>query len=159
MKEKISNLLDIAIYKQQVKDLEKKVKKLELERIKLIDLKNKYLSDLRSKNLELGKLKKKMEKKEIEMLYKNLDAEDKIINEQALEIARLKKELEYLKSNEYLNQVKWERDFNENLVKELQQRIDKAIEYIKSHTNNCMFELRIEEIEELLTILGDKENE
>lgn len=63
MKEKISNLLDVTIYKRQVKDLEKKVKKLELERIKLIDLKNKYLSDLRSKNLELGKLKKKMEKK------------------------------------------------------------------------------------------------
>lgn len=64
MKEKISNLLDVTIYKRQVKDLEKKVKKLELERIKLIDLKNKYLSDLRSKNLELGKLKKKMEKKD-----------------------------------------------------------------------------------------------
>lgn len=28
--------------------------------------------------------------KEIEMLYKNLEAKDKIINEQALEIARLK---------------------------------------------------------------------
>ena len=33
------------------------------------------------------------------------------------------------------------------------QRIDKAIEYLKTHTNNCMFELRIEEMENLLNIL------
>lgn len=38
----------------------------------------------------------------------------------------------------------------ENIIKEVR-------EYIKSHTNNCMFELRIEEMEELLEIL-DKEN-
>ena len=36
---------------------------------------------------------------------------------------------------------------------------DKAIEYIKKHSNNCMFELRIEELEELLAILGGEENE
>ena len=36
---------------------------------------------------------------------------------------------------------------------ELQQRIDKAVEYIKKHSNNCMFELRIEEMEKLLNIL------
>ena len=44
---------------------------------------------------------------------------------------KLKEQLEYLRSNEYLNQVKWERNFNEDLVKELQQRIDKLIEIIE----------------------------
>ena len=38
-------------------------------------------------------------------------------------------------------------------IKELQERIDKAIEYIRKHSNNCMFELRIEEMEELLNTL------
>ena len=42
--------------------------------------------------------------KEIEMLNKKIDAQDKIINEQVLEIARLKedkrKAIEYIKSNE-----------------------------------------------------------
>ena len=32
--------------------------------------------------------------KEIEMLYKNLEAKDKIINKQVLEIARLKEKIE-----------------------------------------------------------------
>jgi cell division septum initiation protein DivIVA len=46
-------------------------------------------------------------------------------------------------------------------IKELQDRIDKAIEYIKEHTNNGMFELRTDtgEIEELLNILQGVENE
>lgn len=40
----------------------------------------------------------------------------------------------------------------------LQQRIDKAIEYIKKVSNNGMFELRMEEIEELLDILKGSDN-
>ena len=43
--------------------------------------------------------------KEIEMLYTKLDAQDKIINTQALEIARLKedkkKAIEWVKKNQY----------------------------------------------------------
>lgn len=64
IKEKFNKFIDILTYKEQIKLLEKKVKELELERKPLIDLKNKYLSDLRVKNLELGRLKKKLGDKE-----------------------------------------------------------------------------------------------
>lgn len=61
---------------------------------------------------------------------------------------RLKKQLDYLRSGKYLNQVKWERDFNEKMVedlkndleaansrtKELGERIIKALEYMKDFT-------------------------
>lgn len=60
IKEKFSKVLDVIIYKQQIKLLESKITELETERKPLIDLKNKYLSELRVKNLELGKLKKKL---------------------------------------------------------------------------------------------------
>ena len=68
---------------------------------------------------------------------------------------QLKEQLEYLRSNEYLNQVKWERNFNEELVKDLQQRIDKAINYIKKD----YYTIDMGDIvkEDLLKILGDKE--
>lgn len=94
--------------------------------------------------------------KDIEMLNKKLDAQDKIINEQVLEIARLKEQLEYLRSNEYLNQVKWERNFNEELVKDLQQKIDKAIEYIEQLPFNDLTPL---EVKVIYKILGEKEND
>ena len=61
IKEKLNELLDVILYKKQIKYLQKKVKELEEERKPLIDLKNKYLSDLRCKNLEIGRLKKKLE--------------------------------------------------------------------------------------------------
>ena len=61
IKEKFNELLDVILYKKQIKYLQKKVKELEEERKPLIDLKNKYLSDLRCKNLEIGRLKKKLE--------------------------------------------------------------------------------------------------
>lgn len=87
---------------------------------------------------------------------------------------QLKEQLEYLRSNEYLNQVKWERNFNEKLVKDLQGKIDILIE-----DNSQLEEIRIKAIEynkEVLTwitnepitdeiayknleILGDKANE
>ena len=60
-------------------------------------------------------------------LYNNLDAKDKIINEQALEIARLK------------------------------EKIENAREYIKNYLPNYDFDHS--NLEELLGILGDKENE
>ena len=60
IKEKFNESLDLIVYKEQIKYLQKKVKELEEERKPLIDLKNKYLSDLRCKNLEIGRLKKKL---------------------------------------------------------------------------------------------------
>ena len=60
IKEKFNELLDVISYKEQIKYLQKKVKELEEERKPLIDLKNKYLSDLRCKNLKIGRLKKKV---------------------------------------------------------------------------------------------------
>ena len=61
IKEKFNESRDVIIYKEQIKYLQKKVKELEDERKPLLDLKNKYLSDLRCKNLEIGRLKKKLE--------------------------------------------------------------------------------------------------
>ena len=75
---------------------------------------------------------------------------------------QLKEQLEYLRSNEYLNQVKWERTFNEELVKDLQQKIDKAIEYIKlgKTFDNEVIRKVVNKIQnDLLNILEDKEIE
>ena len=62
MKQKIINfinrVLDVATYKDRIRLLEKKIKELEKERQPLIDLKNKYLSEIRVKNMEIGRLKK-----------------------------------------------------------------------------------------------------
>ena len=60
IKEKFIDLLDVIVYKEQINYLQKKVKELEEERKPLIDLKNKYLTDLRCKNLEIGRLKKRV---------------------------------------------------------------------------------------------------
>lgn len=75
IKEKFNKLLDVIVYKEQIKYLQKKVKELEEERKPLIDLKNKYLSDLRCKNLEIGRLKKKVDELEetIVNLYGKLE--------------------------------------------------------------------------------------
>ena len=62
IKEKFNESRDVIVYKEQIKYLQKKVKELEEERKPLIDLKNKYLSNLRCKNLEIGRLKKKVMK-------------------------------------------------------------------------------------------------
>ena len=68
MKEKIINYFqhkfDTVLLKDRIKLLEKRIKELEEERKPLIDLKNKYLSELRVKNLEIGRLKKKLGDKE-----------------------------------------------------------------------------------------------
>lgn len=62
MKQKITNFInrvfDVVTYKDRIRLLEKKIKELEKERQPLIDLKNKYLSELRVKNMEIGRLRK-----------------------------------------------------------------------------------------------------
>lgn len=60
IKEKFNESRDLIVYKEQIKYLQKKIKELEEERKPLIDLKNKYLSNLRCKNLEIGRLKNKV---------------------------------------------------------------------------------------------------
>ena len=60
IKEKFNESIDVILYKEQIKYLQKKLKELEEERKPLIDLKNKYLSDFRCKNLKIGRLKKKV---------------------------------------------------------------------------------------------------
>ena len=84
--------------------------------------------------------------KEIELLHNKLEAQDKIINTQALEIARLNKDL---KDACYVI---------EKIKKEKQQ----AIKYIKEHQEkqfafNFEYALRDNEIDILLELLGDKE--
>lgn len=60
IKENFNKILDIAVLKEENKLLKKQVKELKRNQIPLIDLKNKYLSELRVKNLELARLKKKV---------------------------------------------------------------------------------------------------
>ena len=80
-------------------------------------------------------------------LYNNLDAKDKIINEQVLEIARLKERFERL-VQEHIDTI--------TRNEEKQQRIDKAIEYIKELQNSDLVFSNIA-YKELLEILGEKE--
>lgn len=58
------HMFDTILLKDRIKLLEKRVKELEKEKQPLIDLKNKYLSELRVKNLEIGRLKKKVKENE-----------------------------------------------------------------------------------------------
>ena len=82
-------------------------------------------------------------------LYNNLDAKDKIINEQALEISQLKERFERL-VQEHIDTI--------TRNEEKQQRIDKAKEYIKELQNSDLVFSNIA-YKELLEILGDEENE
>lgn len=70
MKEKIINYFqhkfDTVLLKDKIKLLEKRVKELETERQPLIDLSNKRLSEIRVKNLELGKLKKRINELQVD---------------------------------------------------------------------------------------------
>lgn len=59
----IYDLLDKSILKEENKEMKKKLKELENERKDLIDLCNKRLSEIRYKNLYIGKLKKQIENK------------------------------------------------------------------------------------------------
>ena len=58
----INQLLNKSILKQENKILKRKIQELENERKPLIDLCNKRLSEIRCKNLEIGRLKKQIEK-------------------------------------------------------------------------------------------------
>lgn len=60
IKERFNKILDIAVLREENKLLKDKIKQLEKEQQPLIDLKNRYLSELRGKNLELGRLKRKI---------------------------------------------------------------------------------------------------
>ena len=70
MKEKIINYFqhkfDIVLLKDRIKLLEKRVKELEVERQPLIYLSNKRLSEIRVKNLEIGKLKKRINELQVD---------------------------------------------------------------------------------------------
>ena len=133
----------------------------------------------------LGKYTEKLEReikkmnKEIELLYKKLDAQDKIIDEQALEISQLKNEIkmrieyaekyknEIIGSHKKIAQLK---DQKKQVIEKLEE-IELYDEYITIHTDfiydlkNILGEKEIEEIpqfkgtlEELDNLtLGDKE--
>lgn len=70
LKIKIDKIIDIATYKQQIKLLNNEIENLRKNQIPLIDMKNRYLADLRIKNLKLARLEKENErlKKENEEL-------------------------------------------------------------------------------------------
>ena len=100
----------------------------------------------------------------ISELYDKIDAQDKIINTQTLEIARLKaliKEYKYeLGLNEFEHTTIIDTSYKED-YKKYKERIDKAIEYITSNLiqNDITIQDYEKKIKELLEILGDKENE
>ena len=75
MKKLLKKILDFKKIKEDNIILRKRVKELEEERQPLIELKNKYLSDLRCKNLENGRLKKRIEelKETITNLYEKIE--------------------------------------------------------------------------------------
>ena len=107
----------------------------------------------------------------INELYKQLDAKDKIINTQVLEIARLKEEIEHLE-NQLLN-VKQQFQIALDINTQKQQRIDKTIElnqYIIDYgfdydgfndVENLkgLIDMLVDYAEQVKQILGDKENE
>lgn len=70
---------------------------------------------------------------------KELTQQDKyntMLKRKNKEIKSLKEQLEYLRSNEYLNQVKWERDSNEKVNDDLTTEIQKALKEMKNEQNN-----------------------
>ena len=91
--------------------------------------------------------------KEIELLHNKLEAQDKIINTQALEIARLKEQLEN-DIDRYEDTISYQLGFDKG-KEYLQQKIDKAIEEINYMITNA----DITEISaiKLKQILGEKE--
>ena len=99
----------------------------------------------------------------IEELYKTIEAKDNIINNQALEIARLqqtkdKLQKDYQETRDRIDEFKLTITTQQQMIGELISKIDKAIEYIKELQNSCLVFSNIA-YKELLEILGDKENE
>lgn len=62
LKEIFNKLFDYTILKNENKELKRLLEEEKNKNKPLIDLKNKYLSELRCKNLEIGKLKKQINK-------------------------------------------------------------------------------------------------
>ena len=60
LKEKFNKILDLATLKQENKILKEHLNDEKKKQQPLIDLKNKYLAELRAKNMEIGRLKKKV---------------------------------------------------------------------------------------------------
>ena len=101
----------------------------------------------------------------INELNNKIDAQDKIINTQALEIARLNERINnYENPDDMTLMFMWCDEKAKDKIKDLQTKIDKAIKYIKEHQEkqfafNFEYALRDNEIDILLEILGDKDNE
>ena len=99
--------------------------------------------------------------KEIELLHKKIEAQDKIINNQALEIARLK---ETLKGTTHCFDEVEHRELQEakdNLQKDYQEAVDKINE-LKEDKKEAVKYINRTQMPEgykkvLLGILGDKE--
>ena len=76
--------------------------------IYLIDDLIKHLFELQQENQSL--------KKENKILRENAEHNDKVVDKVCWENQELKKQLEYLRSGEYLNQLRFERDMLQDLV-------------------------------------------
>lgn len=85
-------------------------------------------------------------------LWKREEQDNKELREKIEELQAEIKELndDIVWWTNRFNAVERDNERLHNIIKEVR-------EYIKSHSNNCMFELRMEELEELLEIL-DKDN-
>ena len=62
LKEIFNKIFDYSILKNENKELKRLLEEEKNKNKPLIDLKNKYLSELRYKNMEIGKLKKQINK-------------------------------------------------------------------------------------------------
>lgn len=62
LKEIIDKIFDYSILRNENKELKRLLEEEKNKNKPLIDLKNKYLSELRIKNLEIGRLKKQINK-------------------------------------------------------------------------------------------------
>ena len=110
----------------------------------------------------------------INELNNKIDAQDKIINTQALEIARLNERInDYENPDDMTLMFMWCDEKAKDKIKDLQTKIDKAIELAKIRIESCnaglsnaetsivskhsLLRLEIQSYKELLEILGDKE--
>lgn len=99
--------------------------------------------------------------KEIELLHKKIQAQDKIINEQVLEIARLKGKSEILEENNKLLLQQKQQMYEDLDI--AYDKIDKAIEILNKLNiklkDILQIGIDIKEINVIKQILGEKENE
>ena len=86
-------------------------------------------------------------------LAEELEKERQKNKELEKENKKLKEQIEYLKKDGYLNQIKYERDLNENINKELGDRIDKAIDILEKDENKEPIEVILNNVGKALDIL------